>query len=152
MTQTLASGSTIVAPAEAYRLTTPPGTRVELSDIALKSLDAAVAGLTRSAVGSMRGRAVTMVQSAIGAAITRRVEARWSSFGIAIAGRIDATNVTTQWLTGAVVNATNVFAIAVIAPRVNGQITCLVDTKGALALGLGLGFASTVLRLMCRRP
>ncbi|NBX45794.1 MAG: hypothetical protein EBT22_00920 [Chloroflexi bacterium] len=77
MTQTLASGSTIVAPAEAYRLTTPPGTRVELSDIALKSLDAAIAGLTRSAVGSMRGRAVTMVQSAIGAAITRRVEARW---------------------------------------------------------------------------
>lgn len=152
MTQTLASGSTIVAPAEAYRLTTPPGTRVELSDIALKSLDAAIAGLTRSAVGSMRGRAVTMVQSAIGAAITRRVEARWSSFGIAIAGRIDATNVTTQWLTGAVVNANSVFAIAVIAPRVNGQITCLVDTKGALALGLGLGFASTMLRLMRRRP
>ncbi|MCX5986169.1 MAG: hypothetical protein NTX54_06610 [Chloroflexi bacterium] len=151
MTQTLASGSTIVAPAEAYRLTTPPGTRVELKDIALKSLDASVAGLTRSAVGTMRGRSVTVFQSAIGGAITRRVEARWSSLGIAIGARIDATNVITQWLTGAVVNANNVFAIAVIAPRVNGQITCLVDTKGALALGLGFGFASAVLRLIRRR-
>jgi hypothetical protein len=56
-----------------------------------------------------------------------------------------------QWLIGGRIQAKQVFAVTVVAARVEGQVRCLFDAKGAFAFGAGLALMTTLLRLLVRR-
>jgi hypothetical protein len=56
-----------------------------------------------------------------------------------------------QWLVGGLVQARQVFAVAVIAGRVEGQVKCLLDARGAFAFGAGAALMTGLLRLATRR-
>ena len=47
--------------------------------------------------------------------------------------------------------ARQVFAIAVVAGKIEGEVRCLFDTRGAFAFGAGLALMTTLLRLLVRR-
>ncbi len=145
-TRTIEPGGTIAMPAEAYRLTTPPGTSIDLAGVALQSLDASVATMDRSAVGRLHGKRATLRFSAVATAITRTLEANWSSFGAAIAGKVEGRFLAAQWLIGGVVNVDTIYAVVVVSPRVTGNIRAVMGFRGALGLGLGLGISSVVAR------
>jgi hypothetical protein len=49
------------------------------------------------------------------------------------------------------VQARQVFAVTVIAGRVEGQIRCLFDAKGAFAFGAGAALMTGLLRLLLHR-
>jgi hypothetical protein len=145
-TRTLDPGTTVVAPAEAYRLTTPPGTSVDLTDVPLQSLEASVADLNRSAVARLSAKRASFRFSAIGAAAVRSIETNWTSIGAVLAGKVDAKSVITQWMVGGVVNADTIYAIAVVSPRVSGNVRAVVGFWGALGLGVGIGTMSIIAR------
>jgi hypothetical protein len=146
--QTIEPGATVVAPAEAYRLTTPPGTRIDLTDVALQSLEASMANLDRSAVARMSAKRASFRFSAIGAAVTRSFDATWTSVGAAIAAKFDAKTIVTQWLVGGVDNANTIFAFAVVSPNVNGNVRAVVGFWGALGLSVGIGVMTMLARWM----
>ena len=145
-TRTIDPGATVVAPAEAYRLTAPPGTSIDLTDVALQSLDASVATLNRSAVARLSAKRASFRFSAVGAAAVRSFEASWTSVGAAFAGKVDAKTIITQWMIGGVVNAGTIYAIAVVSPRVSGNVRAVVGFWGALGLGIGIGSMSIIAR------
>jgi uncharacterized protein YqfA (UPF0365 family) len=145
-TRTIDPGATIVVPAEAYRLTAPPGTSVDLQDVALQSLEASGANVHRSAVARLTAKRASFRLSVIGAAAVRTLEANLTSVGAVFTAKLDAKTVMTQWMIGGVVNADNVYAVAVLSPRVSGNVRALVGFWGALGLGIGIGATSIVAR------
>jgi hypothetical protein len=84
--------------------------------------------------------------SVIGAAAVRTLEANLTSVGAVFTAKLDAKTVMTQWMIGGVVNADNVYAVAVLSPRVSGNVRALVGFWGALGLGIGIGATSIVAR------
>ena len=145
-TRTLDAGATVVAPAESYRLTAPPGTSIDLTDVALQSLEASVATLNRSAVARLSAKRASFRFSAVGAAAVRNFEASWTSIGAAFAGKVDAKSLISQWMIGGVVNADTIYAVAVVSPRVTGNVRAVVGFWGALGLGIGIGSMSIIAR------
>lgn len=145
-TQTLDPGATVVAPAEAYRLTAPPGTSIDLTDVALQSLEASVASLDRSAIARLSAKRAAFRFSAVGAAAVRSFETNWTSVGAAFAAKVDAKTIISQWMIGGVVNAGTIYAVAVVSPRVSGNVRTVVGFWGALGLGIGIGAMSIIAR------
>lgn len=145
-TRTIDPGTTVVAPAEAYRLTAPPGTRIDLVEVPLASLEAGVASLSRSAVARLVARRAEFRFSAVAAAAVRTLDASWSSIGAALAAKVEAKTLVAQWLVGGVVTADTVYAVAVLSPRVSGNVRAILGFNGALGLGLAMVIGSVAHR------
>ena len=103
------------------------------------------------AVRQLRGDTVALSQSAVAASLSRDLRLTQSAAVFAAGAKINAERSATQWLVGGIVQAKQVFAITVIAAKVEGQVKCLFDTKGALAFGASLAIVGTALRLLLRR-
>lgn len=151
-TREIDPGATIVAPAESYRLTAPPGTSIDLRHVALQSLEASVATLNRSAIARLSAKRAGLQFSAVGAAAVRSLETNWSSIGAAFTAKLEAKTVVTQWMIGGVVNAGTIYAVAVLSPRVSGNVRAIVGFWGALGLGIGIGATSIIARWLRFRP
>jgi len=105
----------------------------------------------RVAVGHVRGETVALEHSAVGGAIARDVKLDRSAAIFLSGAKVTAERSATQWLVGGLVQAKHVFAVTVIAAKVEGQVKCLFDTKGAFAFGAGLALMGTLLRVALRR-
>ncbi|HEU5317327.1 MAG TPA: hypothetical protein VFX49_14550 [Chloroflexota bacterium] len=106
---------------------------------------------TRQAVGRLSGSRVSLEQSAGGIALGRDITLDRSAAVMLGGGKVVAERSAAQWLVGGLVQAKQVFAVTVIAAKVEGQVKCLFDTKGAFAFGAGLAVVGTALRLLFRR-
>ena|SRR5687768_12638036 len=105
----------------------------------------------RVAVRQIRGSHVNLRQSAAVGTLARDVTLSQSA-GLFVSGaKVVADRSATQWLVGGLVQAKQVFAVTVIAAKVEGQVRCLFDAKGAFAFGAGLALVGTALRLLFRR-
>jgi hypothetical protein len=105
----------------------------------------------RVAVRRLQGEHVDLRQSAVVGSLSRDATLNQSA-GLFVSGaKVVADRSATQWLVGGLVQAKQVFAVTVIAAKVEGQVRCLFDTKGAFAFGAGLAVVGTVLRLLLRR-
>lgn len=129
----------------------PAGSNLELREFSVRSLEASHVDVEKCAVGKVRGGTVGLNQSAAGATLARDVSLTRSAGGLVVGGKVIAEQSGTQWLVGGLVQARNVFAITVIAARVEGQVKCLFDTKGAFAFGAGIAVAASLLRVLLRR-
>jgi hypothetical protein len=105
----------------------------------------------RRAVGRVSGSRVTLDQSAGGGVLAKDVSLDRSAAVMLGGAKVTVDRSATQWLVGGLVQAKQVFAITVIAAKVEGQVKCLFDTKGAFAFGAGLAVMGTALRLLFRR-
>ena len=105
----------------------------------------------RVAVRQVRGDDVRLSQSAAIGTLGKDV-ALDQSAGLFVSGaKVNVDRSATQWLVGGLVQAKQVFAVTVIAAKVEGQVRCLFDTKGAFAFGAGLAIVGTALRLLFRK-
>ena len=105
----------------------------------------------RVAVRRLQGETVALRQSAVLGSLSKDVTLHQSA-GLFLSGaKVVADRSATQWLVGGLVQAKQVFAVTVIAAKVEGQVRCLFDTKGAFAFGAGLAIVGTALRLLFRR-
>jgi hypothetical protein len=121
----------------------PTGTQLEL--------EAPPVNAERVAVRRLQGDTVTLSQSAVAGSLSRDATLNQSA-GLFVSGaKVVAERSAAQWLVGGLVQAKQVFAVTVIAAKVEGQVRCLFDAKGAFAFGAGLAVVGTVLRLLVRR-
>jgi hypothetical protein len=105
----------------------------------------------RSLVGRARGHSLRLRQGVAGMALARDLSLRQGAGWLLAGLKLRAEMAATQWLVGGVVQARQVLAVAVIAGRVEGQVRCLFDARGAFAFGAGVALVSTCLRLVVRR-
>jgi hypothetical protein len=106
---------------------------------------------TRTFARQVRGQTVAMRQGLAGVVLARELQVRYGA-GLVMAGlKVGVQGGIGQWLVGGLVQAKHVLAIAVIAGRVDGQVRCLFDTRGAFAFGLGAAIGTGLLRLLVRR-
>ena len=105
----------------------------------------------RVAVQRLQGEHVDLRQSAVAGSLSKDATLNQSA-GLFVSGaKVIVDRSAAQWLVGGLVQAKQVFAVTVIAAKVEGQVRCLFDTKGAFAFGAGLAVVGTVLRLLIRR-
>ena len=135
----------------AFEFQQPSGSQLEMRDFSVRSLDAQHVEVEKCAVGRVRGGTVTLEQSGAGAVLAKEVTIRQGGAGLVAGAKLTVEQGGAQWLIGGLVQAKNVFAITVIAAKVEGQVKCLFDTRGAFAFGAGLAIVGTALRLLLRR-
>lgn len=134
----------------AYEFAQPSGSQLELREFSVRSLDAQQVTAEKVAVGRVRGGTVALTQSASGAALGKDIRLDRSAAVLLGAAKISAERTGVQWLIGGLVQAKQVFAITVIAAKVEGQVKCLFDAKGAFAFGAGLALVGGLLRVLRR--
>jgi hypothetical protein len=126
---------------------------MHLRDLSVRSLDAPEVAIERCAVGRVRGRDVRLNQSGAVFTLGRRVRVRRGGGAVLVGGRLTVEQGGGQWLVGGLVQARQVYAVTVLAARVEGQVRCLFDARGAFALGAGAALVTAVARLfLSRRP
>jgi hypothetical protein len=103
--------------------------------------------LTATLAQQVSGEVVALDRSAAGLAVARELELRRSASLAALGAKLDVQRSAGQWLIGGVVRARRVFAVVLIAARVDGNVRCLFDTRGAFAFGAGVALVSGLLRL-----
>jgi hypothetical protein len=142
------------APAPNGALEPPLGQQLALAAPLRTRVEAVVAedvDATQSLLGRVRARYVRLRQGAAGVVLGRDVELRQGG-GLIVAGaELNMERSAGQWLIGGLVQARQVFAVAVIAGRVEGQVKCLLDARGAFAFGAGAALMTGLLRLLSRR-
>ena len=114
-------------------------------------LEALPVSAERVAVRRLQGDTVTLRQSAVVGSLAKDVSLSQSAGLFVTGAKVTAERSATQWLVGGLVQAKQVFAVTVIAAKVEGQVRCLFDTKGAFAFGAGLAIVGTALRLLFRK-
>ena len=127
------------------------GQALALASRRLEAVTAEEVGATRTLIGRVRARYVRLGQGAAGLVLGRDVELRQGA-GLVLAGtELNVERSASQWLIGGLVQAKQVFAVAVFAGRVEGQVRCLFDARGAFAFGAGAALMTGLLRLLTRR-
>lgn len=143
------------APADASSPPRPapngPGQGLDLEGGRVPALVAEDVQVTRSLIGRVRARSVGLRQGATGVALGRDVTVQQGGGWLMAGAKLNVDGGAAQWLVGGLVQARQVFAIAVVAGRVEGQVKCLFDARGAFAFGAGAALATGMLRLFTRR-
>ncbi|HEV2122679.1 MAG TPA: hypothetical protein VGW38_07890 [Chloroflexota bacterium] len=134
-----------------YEFSQPSGSHLELRDFTVRSIEAAEVKVEKGAVGRARGGTVSIDQGAVGMALGREIHLKQAGGALVAGGKVTVEQGATQWLVGGLVEAKQVYAITVLAAKVEGQVKCLFDAKGAFAFGAGLALMSGLLRLMLRK-
>jgi hypothetical protein len=129
----------------------PTGDQLALARQRLTEAEGDTVNLEWSAVRRVRARRATLDRSAALLALGRRVRLNRSAGVVAAAGNLEIAQGFGQWLIGGVVQAKQVYAVAVITAKVEGQVRCLFDAKGAFAFGAGVAVTSTLLRFFFGR-
>lgn len=131
--------------------TAAPGEELELEGAAVPALVAGEVQATRSLIGRLRAGSVHVRQGATGIALGRDVTLNQGASWLLGGAKVDVRGSATQWIVGGLVQAKQVFAIAVVAGRIEGQVRCLFDARGAFAFGAGVALVTGLLRLLTRR-
>ncbi|MDQ3701551.1 MAG: hypothetical protein M3442_11620 [Chloroflexota bacterium] len=131
--------------------TAAPEAALELVGVAAPALVAGEVRATRSLIGRLRASSVHVRQGATGVALGRDVTLNQGASWLLGGAKVDVQGSATQWIVGGLVQAKQVFAIAVVAGRIEGQVRCLFDARGAFAFGAGAALVTGLLRLFTRR-
>jgi hypothetical protein len=115
------------------------------------SVEAAAVTVEQGAVGRLRAGTVDVHAGLAGAVLAKDAHLERSGAGIVAGAKVQLDRGGAQWLIGGLVQARQVFAITVIAARVEGQVKCLFDTRGAFAFGAGIALTSALLRVLVFR-
>ena len=134
-----------------FQFEQPTGSQLELREFSVRSLEAPQVEAEKVAVGRIRGGTVNITQGLAGGALAKDVTIRQGAAAGVAGGKVVLEQSGAQWIFGGLVQAKNVFAITVVAAKVEGQVKCLFDARGAFAFGAGLAIVSTALRLLFRR-
>jgi hypothetical protein len=105
----------------------------------------------RGSVSQVRGASVHLRRSASAITLGRDVSLSQSAGAVVAGAQLKVEQSATQWLVAGVVQARQTFAVAVIAAKVEGQVRCLFDARGAFAFGAGVALMTGLLRLVVRR-
>ena len=138
-------------PEEALRRDDLTGDALDLRLGRVEALNAEEVTADRSAIGRIRARYVRLRQGPVGVVMGRDVELRQSAGLVLAATELNVERSAGQWLIGGLVQARQVFAIAVVAGRIEGQVKCLFDARGAFAFGAGAALMTGLRRLLTRR-
>ncbi len=117
----------------------------------VRSVSSEHVSVDRGAVGAALGNRLRLRQSATGVALGRDVTLHKGGSLVVGGGRVTVEKGAGQWLVGAVVEARQTFALAVIAGQVSGSVRCLLDTRGAIICGVAFALTTFALRLLTRR-
>jgi hypothetical protein len=117
----------------------------------VRSVSSEHVSVDRGAVGAALGNRLRFRQSATGVALGRDVGLHQGGGLVVAGGRVTVEQGASQWLVGAVVEARQTFALAVIAGQVSGSVRCLLDTRGAFIFGVAFAVTTFALRLLTRR-
>ncbi len=117
----------------------------------LRSVSSEHVSVERGAVGAALGNRLRFRQSASAVALGRDVGLHQGVGLVVGGGRVTVERGASQWLVGAVVEARQTFALAVIAGQVSGSVRCLFDTRGAIICGVAFAVTTFALRLLTRR-
>ncbi len=117
----------------------------------VRSVSSEHVSVDRSVVGTAAGNRLRLRQSASAVTLGRDVGLHQGAGLIVGGGRITVEQGASQWLVGAVVEARQTFALAVIAGQVSGSVRCLLDTRGAIIFGVAFAVTTFALRLLSRR-
>ncbi len=129
----------------------PNGPGLDLEGGRVPALVAEDVQATRSLIGRVRARSVGLRQGASGVALGRDVTVQQGGGWLIAGAKLNVAGGAAQWLVGGLVQARQVFAIAVVAGRGEGQVKCLFDARGAFAFGAGAALVTGMLRLFTRR-
>ncbi len=127
------------------------GDALDLRLARAEALNAEEVTAERSVIGRIRARYVRLRQSPVGIVLGRDVELRQGAGLVLAATELNVERSAGQWLIGGLVQARQVFAVAVVAGRIEGQVKCLFDARGAFAFGAGAALMTGLLRLLTRR-
>ena len=117
----------------------------------VRSVSSEHVSVERGAVGAALGNRLRLRQSATGVALGRDIALHKGGSLVVGGGRVTIEQGASQWLVGAVVEARQTFALAVIAGQVSGSVRCLLDTRGAIICGVAFAVTTFALRLLTRR-
>ncbi|MGH2356270.1 MAG: hypothetical protein ACRDI2_23880 [Chloroflexota bacterium] len=127
------------------------GSELQFREDGGRSLEADQVTAERTVVGRIRGRTIRVHQGATALALGRDIQVRQGGGGVLAGAKLTVEQGAGQWLVGGLVQARQVFAVAVIAGRIDGQVRCLFDARGAFAFGAGAALMTGVLRLLLRK-
>lgn len=152
------------APAATGVVIDPPG-RKNGKALVVPTLDTVT--VARGALGSVEAREIVVTQGAIGAARATTVNIEMGALGAALAGEVSVTQgfartvvarevhldqaLAQSILADRVTMKAGSAALIIIARRVDGQVRALLDWRGALALGAGIGAVVALFRPRGRR-
>ncbi len=117
----------------------------------VRSVSSEHVSVDRGVVGAALGNRLRLRQSASAVALGRDVALHKAGGLVIGGGRVTVEQGASQWLVGAVVEARQTFALAVIAGQVSGSVRCLLDTRGAIICGVTFAVTTFALRLLTRR-
>ena len=128
-------GSDVFTRARRALINSVTGESVEVSQSAVRSLNAARANLHQSAVQRLAGESVTIEQSAV-------LRVRGNDVSLRRCAALGAM--------GAHVSAENCRTVFLCSPSVSGNVQAVFTPRAAFALGLGFFFGRRVVRLAGR--
>ena len=117
----------------------------------IRSVSSEHVSVDRGAVGAAMGNRLRLRQSASAVTLGRDVGLHQGGGLVVAGGRVTVERGASQWLVGAVVEARQTLALAVIAGQVSGSVRCLLDTRGAIICGIAFAVTTFALRLIVRR-
>lgn len=128
-----------------------PAAAVDLRGWRAPSIGAAQVAVERCAVGTARGYHLQMHQSAAVAVAARQTAISRSIAWLVTGGSVRADRVVAQWIAGGLIETRRVLAFAIVGGKINGDVRCLLDTRGAFAFGAGLALTGWLLRSLWPR-
>ena len=112
---------------------------------------AEILGVKGAAVGSVRAAEVQLHNSVSAVALGQNITVERGGGGVLAGARLNVSQGGGQWLIGGLVQARQVFAVTVVAGKIEGDVRCLFDARGAFAFGAALALVGGALRLLLRR-
>ena len=125
------------------------GEDVELNMSAAASVNSASVSATSSAIAALQSVEVTTQNSLVGAAQAERMSLSGVA-GFLLAGSVDLHHAHVGLLAGREIRAEKIDSFILLSPKVEGNVTTVMDTRGALIAGLVGGLFAGIMLLLGR--
>ena len=123
---------------------------VELSQSAGLEVNAANVKTHQSALGLLQANEVTMQNSGVVAAWAETMSINGQAGVVVVAGSVEFGNAYAGVVAGREIHGERIESIVLLSRRVEGNITTVIDTRGALIAGLVGGLVAGIMLLLGR--
>lgn len=128
------------------------GSHVEMQQVAALSIDGEKVEAAQSAALLLHGETVSLHQSAAGAVVSGTTELNYSFTPLSVSkGETSMNNSAAGIVASGTVRTENSASVLLLANRVEGDVSTLLDWKSALALGAVLGGVFGIFTLLRRK-
>ncbi len=122
---------------------------VELNMSSAAKVNSARVSTTTSAIAALQSVEVTMQNSIVGAAQAERMSLSGAA-GLVLTGSADLNHAHVGILAGREIRAEKIDSFILLSPKVEGNVTTVMDTRGALIAGLVGGLFAGIMLLLGR--